>query len=33
MSSAERAWQEQGGYGLVGLVPRCRMVYFGSHLT
>jgi hypothetical protein len=26
MSSAGRVWQEQGGYGLVGLVPRCRMV-------
>jgi hypothetical protein len=27
MSSAGRVWQEQGGYGLVGLVPRCRMLY------
>ena len=26
------ARQQQGGYGLVGLVPRYRMVCFGSHL-
>ena len=26
MSSAGRVWQEQGGYGLVGLVPICRTV-------
>jgi hypothetical protein len=33
MSSAGRAWQEQGRYDLVGLVPRCRTVYFGGDLT
>jgi len=33
MSSAGRVWQEQGGYGLVGLVSLCRTVYFGSNLT
>ena len=33
MSAAGWARQQQGGYGLVGLVPRYRMVCFGSHLT
>ena len=33
MSSAGRAWQEQGRYELVVLVPRCRTVYFGGDLT
>ena len=33
MSAAGWARQQQGGYGLVGLVPRYRMVCFGRHLT
>ncbi len=27
------AWQQQGGYDLVGLDPHYRMVHFGIHLT
>ena len=27
------AWQEEGGYNLVGHVPSCRMVGFGRVLT
>ena len=33
IAAAGWAWQQQGGYGLVGLVPRYRMVCFGSHVT
>jgi len=33
IAAAGRAWQQQGGYGLVGHVPRYRMVRFGRHLT
>ena len=33
MSSAGRAWQQQGGYVLVGHVPHYRMVRFGGHPT
>ena len=32
-AAAGRVWQEQGWYGLVGHVPRYRMVRFGGHPT
>ena len=31
IASAGRVWQQQGGYGLVGHVPRYRMVRFEGH--
>ncbi len=33
IASAGRVWQQQGGYGLVGHVPRYRMIHFGGYLT
>jgi hypothetical protein len=33
MSAVGWAWHQQGGYDLVVLVPRYRMVRFGNHLT
>ena len=33
IAAAGRVWQQQGGYGLVGHVPRYRMVRFGGHPT
>ncbi len=31
--AAGRVWQQQGGYSLVGHVPRYRMIHFGGYLT
>ena len=31
IAAVGRVWQQQGGYGLVGHVPRFRMVRFGGH--
>ena len=33
MAAAGWAWQQEGGYDLVGHVPCCRMVAFGRILT
>ena len=33
IAAAGRVWQQQGGYGLVGHVPRCTKVRFGGHPT
>ena len=33
MTAVGWAWQQQGGYDLVGHVPRYTMVRFGRHLT
>ena len=33
IAAAGRSWQQEGGYGLVGHVPRYRMVCFGRNLT